>query len=45
MNKWEVDEHKQWSGKVRSDRFCPHMLDKNRNYEEIRVYHVHEFVK
>ena len=33
MNKWEVDEHKQWSEKVRSHRFCPHMLDKNRNYE------------
>ena len=32
MNKWEVDEHKQWSEKVRSHRFCPHMLDKNRNY-------------
>ena len=29
MDKWEVDEHKQWSEKVRSQRFCPHMLDKN----------------
>ena len=32
MNKWEVDEHEQWSEKVRSHRFCPHMLDKNRHY-------------
>ena len=23
MNKWEVDEHKQWSEKVRSQHFCP----------------------
>ena len=36
VNKWEVDEHKQWSEKVRSHRFCPHMLDKNRNYEGIK---------
>ena len=36
VNKWEVDEHKQWSEKVRSHRFCPHMLDKNRNYERIK---------
>ena len=28
MNKWEVDEHKQWSEKVRSQRFCPPLLDK-----------------
>ena len=28
MNKWEVDEHKQWSEKVRSHRFCPPLLDK-----------------
>ena len=35
MNKWEVDEHKQWSEEVRSQRFyCP-LLDKNRNYEGI----------
>ena len=33
MYKWEVDEHKQWSKKVRSHRFCWHMLHKNRNYE------------
>ena len=31
MNKWEVDEHKQWSDKMRSRRFCPHTQDKNRN--------------
>ena len=23
MNKWEVDEHEQWSEKVRSQNFCP----------------------
>ena len=23
MNKWEVDEHEQWSEKVRIQRFCP----------------------
>ena len=34
MNKWEVDEHEP-SEKVRSQRFCPHLLDKNRNYEGI----------
>ena len=28
-----MDEHKQWSEKVLSHRFCLHMLDKNRNYE------------
>ena len=33
MNKWEVDEHKQWGEKVRSQRFCPPLLDKNGNYE------------
>ena len=33
MNKWEVDEHEQWSEKVRSQRFCPPLLDKNGNYE------------
>ena len=33
MNEWEVDEHKQWSEKVGSQRFCPPLLDKNRNYE------------
>ena len=36
MTKWEVDEQKQWSEKVRSHRFYPHMLDKNRNYEGIK---------
>ena len=35
VNKWEVDEHKQWSENVKSHRFCPHMLDKNRNYEPV----------
>ena len=34
MNKWEVDEHEQWSEKVRSQRFCPPLLDKNRNYDK-----------
>ena len=27
MNKWEVDEHKQWSEKVRNHRFCLPLLD------------------
>ena len=31
MNKREGDEHKQWSEKVRSQRFCPPLLDKNGN--------------
>ena len=35
MNEWDVDEHEQWSEKVRSQRFCPPFLDKNRNYEGI----------
>ena len=35
MNKWEVEEHKQWSEKVRSQRFCRPLLDKNKNYEGI----------
>ena len=35
MNKWEVDEHKRWNEKVRSQRFCLPLLDKNRNYEGI----------
>ena len=35
MNKWEVDEHKQWSEKVRNQCFCPPSVEKNRNYEEI----------
>ena len=33
VNKLEVDEHRQWNEKVRSHRFCLHMLAKNRNYE------------
>ena len=36
VNKWEVDEHKQWSEKMRSRRFSPPMLDKTRNYEGIK---------
>ena len=35
MNIWEEDEHGQWREKVRSQRFCPPLLDKDRNYEEI----------
>ena len=31
-----MDEHKQWNEKVRSHRFCPPLLDKNRNYEGIK---------
>ena len=30
MNKWEADEHKQWSEKVRSHHFCPPLLDKTK---------------
>ena len=45
MNKWEVDEHKQWSEKVRSQCFCLLLLDKNRNYEEIRSNKRKSFVK
>ena len=37
MNKWEVDEHEQWSEKVRSQHFCPPLLDKNRNYDRIII--------
>ena len=36
MTKWEVDEHKQSSEKVRSQRFCPPLLDQSRNYEGIK---------
>ena len=32
-----MDEHIQWSEKVRSHHLCPHMLDKNRNYEWIKL--------
>ena len=28
MNEWEVDEHEQWSEKVRSQRFCPPLQTK-----------------
>ena len=45
MNKWEVDEHKQWCEKVRSKRFCPPLLDKNRNYEGILSNKRKSFVK
>ena len=37
MNKWEEDEHEQWSEKVRSQHFCPPLLDKNRNYDRIII--------
>ena len=30
MNKWEVDEHKQWSEKVRSHRFCSPLKGSNK---------------
>ena len=33
MSKWEVDEHEQWSEKMRSQRFRSPLLDKNRNYD------------
>ena len=39
MNKWEVDEHKQWSEKVGSQRFCPPLLDKTetmKGYDQIK---------
>ena len=39
MNKWEVDEHKQWSEKVRSRRFWPPLLDKTeiaKGYDQIK---------
>ena len=36
MNKWEVDEHEQWSEKVRSQRFCPPLLDKNGKCVQIK---------
>ena len=32
MNNWEVDEHEQWSEKVRSQRFCPPLLDQNQKW-------------
>ena len=39
MNKWEVDEYKQWSGKVRSRRFCLPLLEKTetmKGYDQIK---------
>ena len=45
MKKWDVDEHEQWSEKVRSQRFCPPLLIKNRNYEGISSYKRKSFVK
>ena len=41
VNKLEVDEHKQWSAKVRSHRFCPHMMDRNRNSLFHSIVYVH----
>ena len=29
MNEWEVDEHKQWNEKMKSQGFYPLLLDKN----------------
>ena len=45
MNEWVVDEHKQWSEKVRTQRFCPPLLDKKRNYEGILSNKRKSFVK
>ena len=45
MNKWEVDEQKQWSEKVRSQRFCPPLPNKNSNYEGIGSNKRKSFVK
>ena len=45
MNKWEVDEHEQSSEKVRSRRFCPPLLNKNRNCEGIWSNKRKSFVK
>ena len=45
MNKWELNEHKQLSEKVRSQRFCPPLLNKNRNYEGIWSNKRKSFVK
>ena len=45
MNEWEVDEHKQWSEMVRTQRFCPPLLDKKRNYEGILSNKRKSFVK
>ena len=43
--KWEVDEHKQWSEKVRIQHFSPPLLDKNRNYAGMRSNKRKLFVK
>ena len=45
MNKWEVNEQEQWSEKVRSRRFFPTLLDKNRNDEGIWSNKIISFVK
>ena len=45
MNKCKVDKHEQWSEKVRSQRFCPPLLDKNRNYEGMWSNKRKSFVK
>ena len=45
MNKWEVDEHEQWSEKVRSQCFCPLLIDKNGNYKGIRSNKRKSFAK
>ena len=36
MNKWEVNEHKQRSERVRSRRICPPLLEKT---EAIKGYY------
>ena len=33
MNKWEVDEHEQWSEKVRSQRFLSALARQKRVWE------------
>ena len=40
-----MDEHEQWSEKVRSQCFCPPLPDKNRNYEGIWSNKRKSFVK
>ena len=37
MDKWEVDEHKQWSEKVRSQSFCPPLLDKKQKLRRDQI--------
>ena len=37
MNKWEVDEHKQWSeNQVRSHRFCQTKTEAMKGYAQIK---------